>query len=95
MSVQVRPSWRSDDLQVLKAEDLLLSAVIPAEQGEEVEHGLGQKALLAKLPEAGGPMPLAQLALIGSQDEADMAELRLSPAKGLVYHHLHHRTAPA
>lgn len=85
----------SKDLQVLKAEDFLLSAVIPAQQGQEVEHGLGQEALLAELPQAGGPMPLAQLALVWSQDEAHMAELRLSPPQGLVYHDLQHHTISA
>ena len=69
----------SRDLQVLEGEDLLLSAVIPAQQGQEIEHGLRQEALVAELPKAGCPMPLTQLALVWSQDEADMAELGLRP----------------
>lgn len=56
--------WSSNDLQVVKAEDLLLSAIIPAQQGQEIEHGLGQEALLTELAQAGGSMPLAQLALV-------------------------------
>ena len=63
----------------MKGEDLLLRAIIPAKKGEVVEHSLGQVALVAELPQAGGPVPLAQLALVWGQDQAHMAELRLLP----------------
>lgn len=43
---------------------------------------------MTKLPYTGGPMPLAQLALVRGKNEADMAELRLLEAKGLVDQHL-------
>ena len=65
---QTQQAWSSSDLQVLKVENLLLCAVIPAQQGQEVEHGLRQEALLTELAGAGGSMPLAQLALVWSQD---------------------------
>ena len=74
--MSIRPA---NNLQVFKTEELLLGAIIPAQQGEEVEHGLGQEALLTKLPEAGGSVPLAQLAFVWRKDETDMAEMRLSP----------------
>ena len=63
----------------MEGEDLLLSAVIPAQEGEKIKHGLREEALVAELPQAGGPVPLAQLALVRSQNEADMAELGLPP----------------
>ena len=62
----------------------LLAAVVPAQQGQVVDHGPGQEALLPELAHAGGAVPLAELAAVGRQDEAHVAEGRWREAQRAV-----------
>ena len=81
------------DLELLQGENFILRAIIPAQQGKVVDHGLRQVTLMPELPYTGGPMPLAQLALVRGKNEADMAELGLLEAQRVVDQHLSRQLA--
>lgn len=73
-------------------EDLGLAAEAPAQQGQVVEHGLGQVAALAILQQLGAAVALGQLAAaVGPEHQRQVHPDRLLPAEGGVQPYLDRR----
>ena len=64
-----------------------------AEEAQVVAHHLGEEALGGQLLELGGSVPLAQLLLVGAEQERHVQELGRRDAQGLVDHDLLGRVA--
>mmetsp|Transcript_7884 Transcript_7884/g.19695 ORF Transcript_7884/g.19695 Transcript_7884/m.19695 type:complete len:603 (-) Transcript_7884:9-1817(-) len=77
--------------QLVLGKDLLLGAVVPAQQRQVVDHGGRQEALGLELAHAGGAVALGQLGLVGRQDERHVREDGAREAQRVVDEHLAQR----
>ncbi len=69
--------------QLVEAEDLLLGTRRPAQEGQEVDHRLGEVSLGAVFGNGGLALALAHLRAIRVEDERDVPEGRQRVAEGL------------
>ena len=70
--------------EFVAAEDFLIAVRRPAEEGQEVDQGIGQVPHVAVLLDRRSAMALAHLLLVGAEDERYVGELRSFEAQGLV-----------
>ncbi len=68
--------------QGLAVDDLGVVVERPAEEGEEVEDGVGQVALVAVFEGGVGAVPFGELGAVGPEDRRHVNELRRLPAEG-------------
>ena len=74
--------------ELLAREELLLTAIVPAQKGQEVDHRVGQVALLLKIAHGRRAVALGQLGVVGRQQQGDVAEQGHLKAQGGVDQHL-------
>mmetsp|Transcript_30628 Transcript_30628/g.99573 ORF Transcript_30628/g.99573 Transcript_30628/m.99573 type:complete len:549 (+) Transcript_30628:100-1746(+) len=77
--------------ELLRLVHLLLRAVVPPEEAEEVDHGGCEEALLLKVAHRGGAVPLRELAAVGGEDEGHVAKLWHGEPERVVHEHLPQR----
>lgn len=58
--------------ELVYSEDLLLSSIVPAQQGQEVDHGRGQEALVLELAHRGSTVP-------GGEEKGRMVAFMICP----------------